>query len=123
MRSQVAERGRDETMLGWWHSHPVRHWHTSGDETGQAGPENTGTSGEFFSADDCALHHTVFPAAYSVGMVVSDSQTESGVWGVAWTLFGWRRGAIVERGFHIIREEHQLARLPSGSDELAGGVS
>ena len=55
-------------------------------------------SGEFFSSQDLALHRTVFPRAYSLGLVVSDSYAH----GLTYPLFGWRNGMVQERAYRIV---------------------
>ncbi len=90
----LAERGAGEIMLGWWHSHPVGAWCES------CSPEERAdcdlTEG-FLSAHDRHLHRTVFPRAYTVALVVSDPGRGNPVC----SLFGWRRGVLVRRGFFI----------------------
>lgn len=91
----IALRARGEIYLGWWHSHPAREWCKECPPEKQAQCKLTG---EFFSLHDVALHRTVFPRAYSVALVISDSRAE----GLGWRLFGWRYGQMGSRGFHII---------------------
>jgi hypothetical protein len=55
----------------------------------------------FLSDDDCRLHRTVFPKAFTTAMVVSDVSEDRDV---VHTLFGWRRGAIERRSYHITGE-------------------
>lgn len=91
----LALRGGTEMKLGWWHSHPARQW------CKDCPVENRRVcklSGEFFSTQDTALHRTVFPRAYSIGLVVSDSYAS----GLTYPLFGWKNGTINQRGFHIL---------------------
>ncbi len=97
IRAEIAGRANNEIWLGWWHSHPVRHWQERKTE------EASGT-GRFFSVSDCSVHRTVFSAAYNIGLVVSDTPTRHGDWSVGWNVFGWRRGLIVERGFAVTRK-------------------
>lgn len=107
IHAAIAERGQGKTILGWWHTHPVRHWRASAERVEQEAAELANRRGDFFSADDCALHRTVFPAAYSVGMVVSDLPTDSGSWQINWSLFGWRRGMIEPRGYYMTHERDE----------------
>ena len=93
----VALRGRDEIHVGWWHSHPAREWCKNCPAENRAVCKR---SGEFFSSDDAALHRTIFPRAYSVGLVVSDSYAS----GLTFPMFGWKNGQIATRGFHVLRE-------------------
>jgi len=51
----------------------------------------------FFSSQDEALHRTVFPKAFSLALVVSEiAEDDRRI-----ALFGWRRGRVEQRGFHI----------------------
>lgn len=97
-KAAIALRRRDEIWLGWWHAHPVFHWTQSSSDKPTASTSLAG----FFSAEDCALHRTIFPRAYSVALVVSDRQCEDGTWELSNAMFGWRNGAIEHRGFHIL---------------------
>ena len=91
VRAAIALRRSDEAMLGWWHSHPVRVWCRNCSTEKQAVcPLAAG----FFSEQDRALHRAVFPAAYSVGLLVNDVS-----WGPTFSLFGWQRGVLAPRGF------------------------
>ena len=94
VRAALTLRRRGEVMLGWWHSHPLREWCK-----GCALEERPSCSmaADFFSAHDRALHRTVFPRAYSVGLVVNDL----GEAGQTFSLFGWRRGLLEPRGFNV----------------------
>ena len=56
---------------------------------------------DYFSKQDRLLHRTVFPAAYSTALVVSELEEDL----QSFALFGWRRGTIVPRGYHLLREE------------------
>ncbi|MBP6965319.1 MAG: Mov34/MPN/PAD-1 family protein [Armatimonadetes bacterium] len=93
-RSVLSGRGRGELMLGWWHSHPSREWSGGGSDCGRR-------SGDFLSPEDRRMHETVFPAAYSVALLVSDVQRESGDWASTWSVYGWRYGVIEYRGFYL----------------------
>jgi len=95
VRGAIALRGRGEVMLGWWHSHPVQAW-CKGCEAGSGHVCQAGAG--FLSADDHALHRTVFPRAYSLALVVTDIGPD----GPAFSLFGWREGVIARRGFATI---------------------
>lgn len=94
IRAALALRRKGEIMLGWWHSHPVREW------CKDCAPEKQmvcGMANDFFSAHDQALHRTVFSRAYNVAIVVNDV----GFSDPTFSMFGWRRGMIKSRGFHI----------------------
>jgi proteasome lid subunit RPN8/RPN11 len=97
VQSALELRGRDEIMLGWWHSHPVHHWCKDCPIDRR---RNCALASDFFSEQDRALHRTVFPGAYTFALVVngiaSDEHTES--------FFGWRNGVLESRGFHVLND-------------------
>jgi hypothetical protein len=64
------------------------------------------TSAAFLSSADRALHRTVFPRAYSIALVMSDSPCS----GLTWRLFGWRSGRIEARDFHIMGRQPAAAQ-------------
>ena len=43
------------------------------------------------------MFRAVFPRAYSLALVVSESYAH----GLTWPLFGWREGRIVSRGYYM----------------------
>lgn len=95
VQGAIDLRRRDEIMLGWWHSHPIKAWCAS------CPPEKRRKCPlvvDYFSAQDRLLHRTVFPAAYSVALVINeladDERTVS--------MFGWSQGMVVQRGFHVL---------------------
>jgi hypothetical protein len=97
VQSAVTLRHCNEIMLGWWHTHPVHAWCKCPRERQQHCPLAT----EFFSDEDDALHRTVFPRAYSVGLVLSDVPAVTETWTTSWALFGWREGLVQARGFSV----------------------
>lgn len=102
-RSAVALRDRGEAILGWWHSHPDWCRDCSEDRRRECA-----LSGVFFSSDDVALHRTVFPRADHVALLLSD---RAGV--IIPSLFGWRRGTVTYRGFHVTGERTPPTRPPA----------
>lgn len=87
------ERGADEQILGWWHSHPARSW------CRECPPEKRAACSLqqcFFSAADREVHQAGFPRAYSVALVVTDAET-----GLHHDLYGWRDGEIADRAFLV----------------------
>jgi len=93
----IALRGREELMVGWWHSHSfLKQQECSQCPKRAGGACNVVPS--FMSAEDCHLHRVCFPRAFSVALVVGDSPCS----GLSWTLFGWHAGVISARGFHIL---------------------
>ena len=90
-------RTQGESMLGWWHSHPVREWCKNCPEDQRR--QCTLARG-FFSEDDRLLHRTVFPRAYSIALLVNDVEWD----GPTFSLFGWDGGLVEARGFHRLTE-------------------
>lgn len=95
-RQAIAQRGRKELMVGWWHSHSFLKETCKDCDRGES--KTCNATGAFMSDEDCALHRTVFPRAHSIALVVSASPCA----GVLATLFGWRRGLIVDRGHYVL---------------------
>jgi hypothetical protein len=98
VQAALALRRRDEIMLGWWHTHPVRTWC----KCPRAQQQHCPLAREFFSKEDAAFHQTVFPRAYSVGLVLSDVPSVTETWTTSWALFGWRQGMVQARGFFVL---------------------
>jgi proteasome lid subunit RPN8/RPN11 len=109
VRAALDLRRRGEIMLGWWHSHPVREWCKGCSLESQ---KVCAMGKDFFSAHDHALHRTIFPRAYSVALVVNDLCGEH----ATFSLFGWRRGLLESRGFHVAGAQRQ-------EQEMSGAVS
>ena len=97
-------RTRGESMLGWWHSHPVREWCKDCPEEKR---RQCSLARGFLSEDDRLLHRTVFPRAYSLALLVNDVEWD----GPTFSLFGWSGGLVEAREFHRLTEaRHALAR-------------
>jgi proteasome lid subunit RPN8/RPN11 len=92
VRAALELRKRNELMSGWWHYHP--------DFCRQC-PEETRrkcvVSRPFFSTEDIHMHRTVFARAFQVALLVSDHGGET----LESSLYGWRHGMVVSRGFHV----------------------
>lgn len=93
-------RGRDEILLGWWHSHSYMKEICKNCVRLKEG--TCAASADFFSTDDYYVHRTCFPHAYSIALVISDSPCS----GTTARLFGWRYGQIFSRGFYVFPENH-----------------
>ncbi len=94
----IALRGRDELILGWWHSHPrfcrncpAERWRTCA------------FARPFFSPEDVHLHRTCFPQAYQQALLISDLPEA----GHTPALFGWRAGQVSSRGFRVLTGEER----------------
>ena len=94
VRQAIALRRSNEIALGSWHSHPARFWCSKCPEERQRA---CALGAGFMSADDRALHRTIFPRAFSVALVVTNALA-----GLHTTAFGWRLGAIEPRGFFLV---------------------
>jgi proteasome lid subunit RPN8/RPN11 len=97
LRDDLAHRGTDEIMLGWWHSHPVREWCRSAGCT-QSTHDRCGVMSDCFSQDDRAVHRAIFPGAFSLALVANDVAPDD----IRFSAFGWRRGGIAQRGLHVL---------------------
>ncbi len=93
----IRLRRSDEMYLGWWHSHPSKEWCKDCPPEKRA---QCSLTGDFFSYQDVALHRTVFHRAYSVALVISDSEAK----GLTSHLFGWRHGQVASRGFYVLED-------------------
>ncbi len=91
----ITLRRSDELSLGFWHSHPMRHWCEDCPEEKR---RQCRLTGEFFSTHDQALFRAVFPRAYSIALVISESYAH----GLTWPMFGWRNGLIARRGYFLL---------------------
>lgn len=106
-RDAIRLRGRGETMLSWWHSHPARAWCNP-----KCGPEERKRCPlmrDYLSTEDLTLHAAVFPRAYSVALLVTLTDD-----GPRPALFGWRLGVVQPRAFHILdpSDSSRFVKLP-----------
>jgi len=88
-QDMLSERSAGEIMIGSYHSHP--------DFCKDCEPERQKICAmrrPFFSDDDVRLHESVFPAAYSVGLLASNNGS-----GIELSLWGWRDGFIARRSY------------------------
>jgi len=92
-------RRSDEQMIGWFHSHPARHWCNA--KCPPEARERCPLQRTFFSADDCDVQRTVFSRANSVALLVTNTDA-----GLQHAAFAWRNGVIEQRGFHIIQNQN-----------------
>jgi Prokaryotic homologs of the JAB domain len=97
----IKLRRRDETYLGYWHSHPVRTWCASRDCTLEK-QRNCKLAKDFFSADDEALLRAVFPRGHSLALVANDTAVRE----LTFSWFGWREGSIQPRGYYLMGDHH-----------------
>ena len=99
VQAAITLRRRNELMLGWWHFHPdfCRLRSCPVERRAQCP-----VSSAFFSEEDVHLHATCFPAAYHVALLINES-TAAG--GMTWSIFGWSRGMVAARGFHVLTDD------------------
>lgn len=111
-RNAMVLRHRNEILVGWWHSHPMKHWGCR-----DCPPEKQRTcelSRGFLSEHDRSLHRSVFSRAWCVAMVVSDvSYSDPTI-----SIFGWNRGILERRGFYILDSPVPAPRQPRISQSL-----
>jgi len=111
-RAALRLRHRGEQMCGWFHLHPDFCKVKQCDAAKRA---NCDLGGIFFSSDDCALHRTVFPLPQHVALLISD---RNGSFVPA--VYGWRKGTIVQRGFHVMNGLPPCATDRKIAGEFAG---
>jgi hypothetical protein len=103
----IALRRQNEILLGWWHLHPdfcrLR-------DCPVERRANCIASQPFLSAEDLHLHGTCFPSAYHLALLVNDNTAR----GLSWSLFGWSRGLIARRGFHLLKGATDAAYIAAG---------
>jgi hypothetical protein len=98
-------RGRDECILGWWHSHIRLCNPDCPAERRNLCP----LARPFFSADDIHLHGVCFPQPYHVALLISDLPDL----GETPAVFGWRSGMISKRGFYAVSEAGSRETSPT----------
>jgi hypothetical protein len=112
VQAAIDLRRSGEIMAGWWHSHSFLK--ESCKDCEKLKEKSCTTSAAFMSSADRALHRTVFPRAYSIALVMSDSPCS----GLTWRLFGWRNGRIEARDFHILGGQPAITR-DEGKENVA----
>lgn len=95
VRSALALRQRGESIIGWWHSHPARNWCA---ECPRERQEDCSLQNGFLSDHDKTLHRTIFPRAFTVALVATDSALGD----VQFAMFGWKRGVLTKRAYNVI---------------------
>jgi proteasome lid subunit RPN8/RPN11 len=103
VQAAVDLRRSKEILLGSWHSHPVLEWCK---DCPQEKKDVCPLAKGFMSADDCQLHRTVFPRAYTCSLVVSNIAEDRDV---VQSLFGWHRGLIKQRGYYVVDNNRRSA--------------
>ena len=93
VQAAIDLRRRNEMMCGWWHFHPD-FCRKCPDEK----RHDCVIPHPFFSPEDVHMHRAVFPRAFHVALLVSDDGREP----FDVSLFGWRHGMVVSRGFDVL---------------------
>jgi hypothetical protein len=93
-------RGRGESYLGYWHSHPVREWCKSRECTLEK-QKFCHLAKDFFSADDEAIMRAAFPRAYNIAIVANDTTFTD----LTFSMFGNREGILQPRGFYVLEDK------------------
>jgi hypothetical protein len=93
----LTRRHSNEIRLGWWHCHSFWRENHKVCEKKEKCPMLPG----FFSEDDVMVQRTVFPRAYSVGLLATYVPCGR----LQHTLFAWRNGMVTSRGFRILGNE------------------
>jgi proteasome lid subunit RPN8/RPN11 len=98
MRSMTELRGEGEILAGWMHSHPFRFCA----ECPVPAPAECIAKILFFSRDDEFVMNAAFPQPFMVGLVAGvEPRLEAALGHPPVRLFGWERGLIRARGFHV----------------------
>ena len=103
VQAALALRRSDEIMVGWFHSHPAFAWCEKSAQCPSERSRGCALMQSFFSADDVFLHETVYPSAYNIALVVTNTNNTGD--GLKHALFGWRQGTVRQRGFHILNPD------------------
>ncbi|MFQ5669245.1 MAG: hypothetical protein ACE5HD_01850 [Acidobacteriota bacterium] len=105
VRRAMDRRGKEEILLGWWHTHPVSKWC-------EACPldrrRRCPLAVDFFSGHDRLLHRTIFPQAYGVALVVNGIAAGHETYSV----FGWREGLLEPRDCFVLDSSEGEPRHP-----------
>ncbi len=111
VQAAVNLRDGKEVWLGWWHSHSF--FKKENETADGRDPPARRPAIPFLSEEDLLLHRTVFPRAYSLALLLTDSPHS----GLSWTMFGWRSATMAQRDFHVIH-----VPLPKAFTPLRGNT-
>jgi hypothetical protein len=109
VQAAIDLRGEGEIYLGWTHTHPVHEWCKECDPEKK---RDCAVAQGFLSSHDVQLHRSVFPRAYCVALLASDVDAQDDV---RFSLYGWRRGAIERRGYHVRNDVNAKAHSKPNS--------
>jgi len=102
VQTAIALRRAEEQWIGWAHSHPA----ASAWCNPKCSPEARAQcplQRVFFSADDCDVHRTLFSKAFSIALLITNTDA-----GLVPALFSWRNGIIVQRGFNMLGQSQVI---------------
>ena len=99
-RQSLNDRGANELLAGWAHSHSWLQDTCKDCKKREQG--ECSAKADFFSEDDVHVHRTAFLKAFSVALVASNSPCS----GLTWAMYGWKLGMIRRRGFYITPDNH-----------------
>jgi len=109
-------RQTDEQMIGWFHSHPARHWCAK--ECAPEAKARCPFATPFFSSADCQLHRVAFSQAHCIALLITDTFS-----GPKATMYGWDRAQIVQRGFHITQPDAARALpVPAAASIIGSNI-
>ena len=99
VRRLIDLRGQGEILVGWMHSHPFRFCA----ECAVPATEECIAKILFFSRDDEFLMETAFPLPFMDGLLAAvEPRLPAALGHPSVRLFGWDKGAIRARGFHVV---------------------
>lgn len=90
-------RNRDEILLGYFHSHPVKTW-CKGKSCSLEAQKSCRFARDFFSADDEDVMRAAFPSPWCVAIVANDVAFAD----VTFSMFSNREGQMRPRGFYVL---------------------
>ncbi len=100
-RDLIRLRDRDEIILGWQHSHPMRFCQACPLPT----PVECISKVLFFSMDDVQLMETTFPQPFLLGLLTAvEPRLDVALGHPPVRLFGWRHAEVQPRGFQVISD-------------------
>jgi proteasome lid subunit RPN8/RPN11 len=96
VRAALVLRDRREQLLGWFHSHPQAAW-CRAKKCSLEQQRTCSLAAGFLSEQDCTLHRTMFPRAFTLALVMTHT-----IAGCVPALFGWRTGMLAARPFRVL---------------------
>ncbi len=98
-RNILRLRDADETIVGWFHSHPFRFCEACPLPT----PSECISKVMFYSQDDVHVMERAFDQPFMVGLLAAvEPRIETAIGHLPVRLYGWRDGSVQQRGFHVV---------------------